>query len=308
MIISNRDDCSVPAGSTLFSDDPAQGPLTHYRCNHAGHLCHDPNGNQVAPPIDPPADAVIRRWCRRRSRWTNCESSETSGELTPISKIVADIKSLKPDPDNQILVSAIVGPPSPYAVQWAANASSGGAAWPAVAASCGTENADGSGAFGEPGVRIAQFASSFQNSVFGLDLRHELRRGLSPSPPGLASLWCPLPAGRHPDWTDSAGNTYPDCVVTEHLTTAGVRQDIAIPACAAAPAGTACWSLASRSVRVVDRRSSSRTSRSGRIRPTTRRPWDLLPGAVAALTRAPRQVACYALRRLNAANRPAMAA
>ncbi|HEY6476914.1 MAG TPA: hypothetical protein VI456_10060, partial [Polyangia bacterium] len=153
VIISNRDDCSVPAGSTLFSDDPAQGPLTHYRCNHGGHLCRDANGNEVAPPIDPPAAAATVDGAPTLSL-TDCESSETGGDLAPITKIVADIKSLKPDPDNQILISAIVGPPSPYAVQWAANASSGGAAWPAVAPSCGTENADGSGAFGEPGIRI----------------------------------------------------------------------------------------------------------------------------------------------------------
>ena len=106
VIISNRDDCSVPAGSTLFSDDPAQGLLTHYRCNHAGHVCSDANGNQVAPPIHPPADAVSIDGVSTVSL-TNCASNETGSELTPISKIVADIKSLKPDPDNQILVSAL---------------------------------------------------------------------------------------------------------------------------------------------------------------------------------------------------------
>ena len=47
--------------------------------------------------------------------------------------------------------------------------------------------------------------------------------------------------------TDSAGNTYPDCVVTEHLTTAGRRQDIPIQACAAVSAGAACWSSCSTS-------------------------------------------------------------
>jgi hypothetical protein len=243
VIISNRDDCSVPAGSTLFSGDPAQGPLTHYRCNHAGHLCHDANGNEVAPPIDQPADAVSVDGVPTLSL-LNCESNETGGELTPISKIVADIKSLKPDPDNQILVSAIIGPPSPYAVGWAANASSGGAAWPAVAASCGTENTDGSGAFGEPGVRITEFASSFENSVLGSICDTNYAAVLSPLDTMLASLLAPpcMPSDIK-SWTDSAGNTYPDCVVSEHLTTPDGVQDIAIPACAATPAGSACWSL-----------------------------------------------------------------
>ncbi len=243
VIISNRDDCSVPAGSTLFSDDPAQGPLTHYRCNHAGHVCTDTNGTEVAPPIDPPADAVSVDGVPTLSL-TNCSSNETGGELTPISKIVADIKSLKPDPENQILVSAIIGPPSPYAVQWVANASSGGAAWPAVAPSCGTENADGSGAYGEPGVRITQFANSFQNSILASVCDASYASALNEFVPRFEGNLVPpcLPADIQ-SWTDSAGNTYPDCVVTEHLTTPDGVQAIPIPACAAAPAGSACWSL-----------------------------------------------------------------
>ncbi len=243
VIISNRDDCSVPAGSTLFSDDPAQGSLTHYRCNHAGHVCSDANGNQVAPPIDPPADAVSIDGVSTVSL-TNCASNETGSELTPISKIVADIKSLKPDPDNQILVSALIGPPTPYAVEWAANAASGGAAGPRVAASCGTEGADGSGAFGEPAVRITQFMNSFQDSVVGSICDANYAEVLTSIATPLADDLAPpcLPADIQ-SWTDSAGNTYPDCVVTEHLTTSDSVQHIPIPACAAAQAGSTCWSL-----------------------------------------------------------------
>ena len=244
VIISNRDDCSVPAGTTLFtSDNPAQGPLTHYRCNHAGHVCRDANGNQVVPPIAPPPDASSVDGVPTLSL-TDCVSNDSSGELTPISKLVADIKSLKPDPDNQILVSAIVGPPSPYAVQWAANATSAGAAWPAVAPSCGTENADGSGAFGEPAVRIAQFVSAFPNYVLASVCDASYTSALQFLARDLLPLQVPacVPADIQSK-TDAAGNSYPDCVVTEHLTTPDGVQEIALPACAAAPAGSACWSL-----------------------------------------------------------------
>ena len=244
VIISNRDDCSVPAGSTLFaSDDPAEGPPTHYRCNHAGHLCHDVNGTEVVPPIAPPSGAASVDGVPTLSL-TDCESNDSGGELTPISKLVADIKALKPDPDNQILVSAIAGPASPYAVQWAANAASAGAAWPAVAPSCGTENADGSGAFGEPAVRIAQFASSFPDSVLASVCDPSYTTALETLSRRLEALQVsPCVPADIQSKTDAAGNSYPDCVVSEHLTTSDGTQEIALPACAVAPAGFACWSL-----------------------------------------------------------------
>jgi len=44
--------------------------------------------------------------------------------------------------------------------------------------------------------------------------------------------------------TDAQGNSYPDCVVTEYLTTAdGVQQRFNLPPCATVPAGLACWSI-----------------------------------------------------------------
>ena len=246
VIISNRDDCSVPSGTALFSsDDPAQGPLTHYRCNHAGHVCRDANGNEVAPPTVPPPDASSVDGVPTLSLM-DCESNESDDELTPIAKFVADIKSLKPDPDNQILISGIVGPPSPYVVQWAANAASAGAVWPAVGPSCGTENADGSGAFAEPAVRIAQFANSFPNSVLASVCDANYASSLQVLARDLLPLQVPacVPADIQSK-TDAAGNSYPDCVVTEHLTTPDGVQDIALPACAVAPAGSACWALLS---------------------------------------------------------------
>jgi hypothetical protein len=245
VFITNRDDCSAAPGAALFStDDVADGPLTHYRCNHAGHTCQDPGGNSVAPPVDPPASVVTPGGVGTLSL-TNCESNE-SGELTPVSKFVADIKALKPDPDNQIFVAAIVGPPTPYAVEWVASAASGGAAWPRVAPSCGTEDADGGGSFGEPSVRLTQFATSFSNSVVRSICDADYARaftGLNARLDGLRFPPC-LPADLQTR-TDSAGNTYPDCVVTEHLVTAdGNSRDIPLPACAAVSAGAPCWSLA----------------------------------------------------------------
>ena len=50
---------------------------------------------------------------------TDCESNDTdSGMLTPVRKFISDIRALKPDPDNQILVAAIMAPAEPYAMTW----------------------------------------------------------------------------------------------------------------------------------------------------------------------------------------------
>jgi hypothetical protein len=254
VFISNQDDCSVPAGSSLFSlSDPAandladpQGPLIHYRCNHTGHLCADSQGKQVSPPIQPPADAVSVDGVPTLSL-ANCQSNEAEGVLTPVSKFVSEIKSLKKDPDHQILVSGIVGPASPYTVEWLPQA--GGAApgelWPGMTPSCGSKAADGSGAFGEPAVRLSQFLNAFPNSVLSSVCDESYT-------PDLRALTSRSEEGQHPPCvpsdirskTDAMGNSYPDCVVTEHLTTAdGEGRQFILPACATVAPGSACWSL-----------------------------------------------------------------
>ena len=40
--------------------------------------------------------------------------------LTPVATLVAQLRALKPDPDGQIMVSAIAGPTTPYTVHWRA--------------------------------------------------------------------------------------------------------------------------------------------------------------------------------------------
>ena len=256
IFISNQDDCSVPAGSPLFSlSDPSAndlgdplGPLTHYRCNHAGHLCADSQGNQVSPPIQPPADATSVDGVPTLAL-TNCQSNEGDAALTPVSKFVSEIRSLKEDPDNQILVSGIVGPASPYAVEWLPQAGGAvpGELWPRVAPSCGSEAADGSGAFGEPAVRLSQFVNAFPNSVLASVCDDSYSGGPGGLQPGGRSEGQPLCVPTEiRSRTDPAGNTYPDCVVTEHLTTSdGDVQEFVLPPCATVAAGSACWSLGS---------------------------------------------------------------
>jgi hypothetical protein len=254
IFISNHDDCSTPADTSLFSlQDPAendlsdpQGPLTHYRCNHAGHVCRDPNGAQglMAPPLEQPADAALVDGVPTLPL-VDCASNDSGDTLTPVSKFVAEIKSLKADP-LQILVSGLVGPIAPYAVQWVpeAGGTTGGELWPRVAPSCGSEAADGSGTFGEPSVRLAEFIEAFSNGVLGSICDSNYAEALS----GIHSY---LPDDGEPSClsnniqtkTDAEGHAYPDCIVTEHLTTADSVQDIVLPACATVGPGSPCWSL-----------------------------------------------------------------
>ena len=253
VFISNQDDCSASAGSSLFSLAILRPTISAIRRGRSrptaattpGISAPIPTGNQVSPPIQPTADATSVDGVPTLAL-TNCQSNEGDGVLTPVSTFVSEIRSLKPDPDNQILVSGIVGPPSPYAVEWLpqTGGTAPGELWPRVAPSCGSEAADGSGAFGEPAVRLAQFINGFRNSVLGSvcdDNYTEALRVLT-SAPEEGQPPC-LPSDIRSK-TDPAGNSYPDCVVTEHLTTAdGNAQEFVLPPCATVAAGAACWSI-----------------------------------------------------------------
>jgi hypothetical protein len=166
VFLTNEDDCSAPADTTLYSLNGgpqsitnAMGPIANYRCNQFGHLCSDPTSALPSafnpPPLNPPADYAGPASAPTLTL-TNCESNDTgTGLLTPVSQIVAGIKALKAQPSYDIVVSAIIAPATPYTVEWLPNNAE---AWPDVEHSCGP-SADGS--FGDPGVRIAQFVQAF---------------------------------------------------------------------------------------------------------------------------------------------------
>jgi hypothetical protein len=188
VMLTNEDDCSAPTDTTLYSlnggldniTNPL-GPIANYRCNQFGHRCTDPTtGAVITPPLTPPSDAKGTATAPTLNL-TNCVSNDTTGMLTPVSKLINDIKALKTDPDNQIVVAAIAGPPSPYGVQWlpaqGGQSLQPGELWPQVWHSCGAANdtfvnpmatiltTDAS--FADPGVRIAQFVTAFKHNVLG---------------------------------------------------------------------------------------------------------------------------------------------
>jgi MYXO-CTERM domain-containing protein len=196
VFLTNEDDCSAPTDTKLFSLDVggsnnqnianALGPIANYRCNQWGHLCNDPASASpttfISPPLNPPADAQGTSTAPTLYL-TNCESNDTgTGLLTPVATLVAGIRALKADPDNQIVVGAISPPVVPYTVAWVPEEggvdTQTGELWPQVEHSCGALGSDDvnplatqnstDGSFGDPGVRVAQFIHAFgTNGILG---------------------------------------------------------------------------------------------------------------------------------------------
>jgi hypothetical protein len=181
VLLTNEDDCSAPRNTTLYSLNGAQqnvanplGPIANYRCNQFGHLCTDPTtGAVIAPPLVPPSDARGTAAAPTLDL-TDCTSNGAgNGLLTPVAQFISDIKALKTDPDNQIMVAAIAAPATPYTVAWlppsGGQNTQPGELWPVVEHSCGSAggyvNPAGQivtdGSFGDPGVRIASFVKAF---------------------------------------------------------------------------------------------------------------------------------------------------
>jgi hypothetical protein len=153
VMLTNEDDCSVPATSQLFdtsvqsvNDQPPLGGLWSYRCNEFGHVCDQPL----------PHDAT-----GLPMTLTNCRSAENSDglyHLTPVADFVSFLLTFKRDP-NQVFVAALTGPSQPYTVHAHSVQLSNGATemQPEIVHSCTA--ADGS--YADPAVRLSQFIGSF---------------------------------------------------------------------------------------------------------------------------------------------------
>jgi hypothetical protein len=270
VMLTNEDDCSAPSDTAIFSRNGGQqnianpdGPIQNYRCNggpRGGHLCKDLNpGSQntdlATPPLLPPTDATGTPPAVQLS---DCEDNESgSSALIPVTKFVEDIKQLKPDPDNQIFIGAIIAPPTPYGVEWDAplhpENPQPGELWPQVQHSCGSPNATGpltnpnatqlptDGSFGDPGVREFAFATSFHNSVVRSICDLDYAESMTEIAANLKRLLTP-PCITQKVQTDAQGN--PDCSVTENLTDSGGHTtQLALPNCNENGKVAPCWTM-----------------------------------------------------------------
>jgi hypothetical protein len=266
VILSNEDDCSASPSTTIYSLNGGDqsitnpdGPIANYRCNggpRGAHRCKDPaTGQMIVPPLDPPSDAsgdppVLNL--------TDCADNETgSSALIPVSKFVSDIKALKRDPDNQILVAAITAPPVPYAVAWqpapitAAPPGNYGQLWPQVMHSCGAQGGDDvnpmatqtttDGSFGDPAVRITQFVQAFPSSVVGSVCDANYAPSMTVIASRVSQLIKPTCITGQVQ-INPQGN--PTCTVTNRLTDgSGNSLELPIPNCAENGNVPPCWTL-----------------------------------------------------------------
>lgn len=265
VLLTSQDDCSAPGNTTIYSLNGGtqsitnpDGPIARYRCAggpRGGHLCQDPStGTMIVPPLNPPATATGNPPVLNLQ---NCRDNDTgTSALIPVSTFVQQIKSLKPDPDNQIVVEAIVPPASPYTVEWVPPASSStanaGQLWPSLMASCGAAGSDivspmatqftTDGTAGSPAVRITQFVQAFPNNVVASICDASYLSALTAIASKLGGLVQPPCLATGQIVADSQGQ--PTCSVTNHLTdSSGNTADVPVANCNENGGVAPCWTL-----------------------------------------------------------------
>jgi hypothetical protein len=234
ILLTNQDDCSAPAGSDLYSTSSSRisdplGPRSEYRCNEFGHLC----GGVAPPRLSPNPDDLSTTLSL-----DHCESNE-DGMLSAIGPLATEIKNLKADPST-ILAVAIVAPPTPYTVTWAAPPTGVDTQpWPTVEHSCVSANGDNS--YGDPAVRTTQWIASFGDNGFVESIcDNSYSSSLSQIAGKVGLLLDPrcITGAIQPD-----SDGQPACTVSEHVTEGGGVTTHVVPVCAANSGAAPCWSL-----------------------------------------------------------------
>jgi len=264
VILTTEDDCSVPSllGTRLFSLNGAPqsvtnplGPIATYRCNRYGHLCTDPATGQIGvmPPLAVPADAT---GTPPSLALTSCVSNDTTGMLTPVSQLIAGLRAKKVRPDDQVFVGSIVAPASPYGVVWttpyagATTAQYQNELWPSVQHSCGPAGGDNvnpsatqtttDASFGDPAVRIAQFAEGFPRHIEASICDPTFAASMQSFGAAIGAMT----AGTRcvPDGTPLDGAGQPTCTVVQVTASAASSpQTVAVPNCASDGGAAPCW-------------------------------------------------------------------
>jgi hypothetical protein len=222
VLLSNEDDCSVPADSQLFNPKSNSlageyGPLTSFRCNYFGH--------HVDGKGQPPSMTEAKLYQK-------AESAE-NGPLDSVADFVAFLKSLKGDP-ARVLVATIAGPPSPYVVDLVPAPIAGGEQWPEIAHSCTQPD----GTFADPGVRLWGALQSFgKRGVFESICNNSSTPALQRIAETLVGPLLPpcvaVPAGG------------PGCTVIDRWVDADNKKQAArVPSCSEGGGYKPCWDFA----------------------------------------------------------------
>jgi hypothetical protein len=224
VLLTNQDDCSAPADSTLF--DPtskyvsdALGPLTSFRCAEYGLSC-----GGVAPPRT------------KATELTGCQSAE-DGRLLRVADVVARLKLLKADP-NRILVAALSGPAAPVTVQLGApGLAEDPSPWPSLAPAC----AGGDGVAARPAVRVEQWVYAFgHNGVLESVCGDDLGPALTHVAQSILDVLGPPCLDGPIATTMGPRGARPDCTITDYAGDAG---GTSLPSCVDTGDVAPCWTL-----------------------------------------------------------------
>jgi hypothetical protein len=225
ILITDEDDCSANTTSDLFTDDATfPGTSASFRCAQVGHVC-----DGKAPPVGEFSVPL-----------ENCKAND-AGRLIKVNEIVDSIRQLKQRPDQQILVSGIIGWPRNttgaiyrYAKDRQNNLD--------VAPIC--MSANGGDAYA--GLRLKQFVESFgaSGSFFSIcdeDFSPAMKQIGGKLAAKLGNMCISAPV------LDTAPDpgVQPDCQVVDRVPEAGGFKDEPLPPCGSGrrSASGACWQL-----------------------------------------------------------------
>jgi hypothetical protein len=224
VLITDEDDCSADAGSTLFTQArPDEEPS--FRCARAGHLCQGrmpPAGDFSAPLAE-------------------CKPSE-SGMLTNVQGFIDQVRALKQDP-GKILVSGIFGWPTSgageYRVGKQTDPRTGRLSNWDYLPTCRSGNGSATAA-----LRVKQFVDAFgNNGTFESICSDDFRPVLARMGEKLAAVLVePICIGKAPVDVGPAPGVQVDCVVSESVPAGSGSGERPLPPCD--PESTeACWKL-----------------------------------------------------------------
>lgn len=145
VILGDEDDCSVEHGSFFTTDTSVLGPLQSFRCTRFGVTCA--HGGQTPDDMNQPGAK------------SDCKPASDSPYVEDTQPFVDALLAAKGDA-RKVLVSAIVGDPSPVSVELSPP-QAGAEPIPALAHSCQRVAPDGTVETADPAVRIASFLSAF---------------------------------------------------------------------------------------------------------------------------------------------------
>jgi hypothetical protein len=224
ILITDEDDCSGTTDSDLYTDDGTfPNTAASFRCAQVGHLC---DGKQ--PPVglfEAPLD--------------NCVAAD-GGRLIRVGEIVDSIKALKKRPDQQILVSGIIGWPG----------STTGATYRYIQGRDGIDAApicmSSNGGDAYAGLRLKQFVESFgsSGSFFSIcveDFSPAMKQIGEKLAAKLGNTCITAPIAD----TKAEAGLQADCQVTDRVPSGGGYTNELIPPCSSnqKSASGACWNL-----------------------------------------------------------------